>query len=211
MKRLPRNSKKDKLVNERLISVAYGQVGMIQAAAGFFVYLVILAENGFLPKDLLGIRQKWESKAINDLEDSYGQEWTYVARKKLEYTCHTAFFVAIVIVQWADVIICKTRRLSLFQQGMDNWVLNFGLFFETAVAAFLAYTPGMDVALRMQPLKYILFIFIMKYIIVYTLNCRFVWWLPPMPFAILIWIYDEVRRWLLRRSPGGWVEIETYY
>ena len=43
---------------------------------------------------------------------------TYDARKQLEYTCHTAFFVAIVIVQWADVIICKTRRLSLFQQGM---------------------------------------------------------------------------------------------
>lgn len=35
-----------------------------------------------------------------------------------------------------------------------NWVLNFGLVFETAVAAFLSYTPGMDVALRMQPLKY---------------------------------------------------------
>jgi sodium/potassium-transporting ATPase subunit alpha len=43
---------------------------------------------------------------------------TYAQRKKLEYTCHTAFFVAIVVVQWADLIICKTRRLSLFQQGM---------------------------------------------------------------------------------------------
>ena len=42
----------------------------------------------------------------------------YKQRKELEYTCHTAFFVSIVIVQWADVIICKTRRLSLFQQGM---------------------------------------------------------------------------------------------
>ena len=43
---------------------------------------------------------------------------TYRQRKILEYTCHTAFFVSIVIVQWADLIICKTRRLSLFQQGM---------------------------------------------------------------------------------------------
>merc|ERR1739838_283558 len=45
MKRQPRNPKTDKLVNERLISMAYGQIGMIQASAGFFVYLVILAEN----------------------------------------------------------------------------------------------------------------------------------------------------------------------
>ena len=79
---------------------------------------------------------------------------TYDARKQLEHTCHTAFFVAVVIVQWADVIICKTRRLSLYDQGMRNHVLNFGLFFETAVAAALSYTPGLDQGLRMYPLKY---------------------------------------------------------
>lgn len=59
----------------RLISMAYGQIGMIQAAAGFFVYFVIMAENGFLPLTLFGIRKQWDSKAVNDLTDSYGQEW----------------------------------------------------------------------------------------------------------------------------------------
>merc|ERR1739844_705444 len=43
MKRQPRNPFSDKLVNERLISMAYGQIGMIQASAGFFTYFVILA------------------------------------------------------------------------------------------------------------------------------------------------------------------------
>ena len=61
--------------NFRLISVAYGQIGMIQASAGFFTYFVIMAENGFLPNRLLGLRKGWDSKAVNDLEDSYGQEW----------------------------------------------------------------------------------------------------------------------------------------
>lgn len=55
--------------------MAYGQIGMIQAAAGFFVYFVIMAENGFLPLKLFGLRKSWDSKAINDLTDSYGQEW----------------------------------------------------------------------------------------------------------------------------------------
>ena len=31
--------------------MAYGQIGMIQASAGFFTYLVIMAENGFFPSD----------------------------------------------------------------------------------------------------------------------------------------------------------------
>jgi len=193
MKRQPRNPFTDKLVNERLISMAYGQIGMIQASAGFFVYFVIMAENGFLPGRLFGIRRSWDSQAVNDLEDSYGQEWTYADRKILEYTCHTAFFVSIVIVQWADLIICKTRKNSVFQQGMKNHFLNFGLFFETCLAAFLSYCPGMDKGLRMYPLY-------------------FNWWLPALPFSVLIFCYDETRKYLLRRNgPGSWIERETYY
>ncbi|GBM26402.1 Sodium/potassium-transporting ATPase subunit alpha [Araneus ventricosus] len=75
MKRRPRDPLVDKLVNERLISIAYGQIGMIQGAAGFFSYFVIMSENGFLPGKLLGVRKEWDSKAINDLTDSYNQEW----------------------------------------------------------------------------------------------------------------------------------------
>merc|ERR1712184_63032 len=192
MKRQPRNPFTDKLVNERLISMAYGQIGMIQASAGFFVYFVILAENGFWPGRLFGIRRSWDSAAVNDLEDSYGQEWTYADRKVLEYTCHTAFFVSIVVVQWADLIICKTRKNSVFQQGMKNWVMNFGLVFETVLAAILCYTPGMDKGLKMYPLK---------------IN----WWFPAIPFSLLIFIFDESRKFLLRQYPGGWIEKETYY
>merc|ERR1712216_534263 len=187
MKRQPRNPFTDKLVNERLISMAYGQIGMIQASAGFFVYFVILAENGFLPGRLFGIRRSWDSSAVNDLEDSYGQGWTYADRKILEYTCHTAFFVSIVVVQWADLVICKTRKNSVFQQGMKNHFMNFGLIFETVLAALLSYTPGMDKGLRMYPLH---------------IN----WWLPAMPFSLLIFVYDECRKTLLRRNgPGSWV------
>jgi len=193
MKRQPRNPFTDKLVNERLISMAYGQIGMIQASAGFFVYFVILAENGFLPWDLFGLRKSWDSLAINDLEDSYGQEWTYKDRKILEYTCHSAFFVSIVIVQWADLIICKTRMNSVFQQGMKNWFMNFGLCFETLLAVVLCYTPGMDKGLRMYPLK---------------IN----WWIPAMPFSLLIFIYDETRKSILRkRGLQSWIAKETYY
>ncbi|KAK5891456.1 hypothetical protein CgunFtcFv8_018708 [Champsocephalus gunnari] len=171
MKRQPRNPKTDKLVNERLISIAYGQIGMMQATAGFFTYFVILAENGFLPMDLLGIRMQWDDKSINDLEDSYGQQWTYERRKIIEFTCHTAFFASIVVVQWADLIICKTRRNSILQQGMKNRILIFGL---------------------MYPLK----------------PC---WWFCALPYSLLIFLYDEGRRYILRRNPGGWVEQETYY
>ncbi|CAD5115943.1 DgyrCDS4873 [Dimorphilus gyrociliatus] len=192
MKRKPRDPVNDKLVNYRLISMAYGQIGMMQAAAGFFVYFVILCEMGFWPTRLFGIREEWDSRAINNLEDSYGQQWTYAQRKVIEFTCHTSFFVSIVIVQWADLCICKTRRNSIVHQGMFNKHLTFGLFFETTLAAFLAYCPGLDKGLRMYPL-------------------RWTWWIPPLPFSLLIFIYDEVRKYLLRKFPKSWIEEETYY
>jgi len=50
----------------------------------------------------------------------------------------------------------------------------------------------MDKGLKMYPLK---------------LN----WWFPAIPFSILIFIFDELRKWILRENPGGWVEKETYY
>nr|XP_060612624.1 sodium/potassium-transporting ATPase subunit alpha-2-like [Anolis sagrei ordinatus] len=192
MKRQPRNSKTDKLVNERLISMSYGQIGMMQAIAGFFSYFVIMAEYGFLPSILLGLRLDWDDRSKNDLEDSFGQEWTYEQRKVIEYTCHTAFFSSIVVVQWTDLIICKTRKLSLFQQGMKNEILIFGLIEETTLAVFLSYCPGMEIALRMYPLLPM-------------------WWLCPMPFSLLIFVYDEIRKCIIRKHPGGWVERETYY
>jgi len=192
MKRQPRDPVRDRLVNERLISLAYGQIGMIQALAGFVNYFIILMMNGFYPSRLLGIRVEWDDRSNNALEDSYGQEWTYGQRKIVEFTCHTAFFTSIVIVQWADLLISKTRRLSIFQQGMKNKVLIAGLFEETLLATFLSYCPGMDAGLRMYPLMWM-------------------WWIVPMPFSLIIWLYDETRKYLIRRYPGGWAESETYY
>jgi len=192
MKRNPRNKFTDKLVNERLISMAYGQIGMIQALAGFVCYVIVLMQNGFLPGDLIGLRVDWDDKNNNNLEDSYGQEWSYSQRKIVEFTCHTMFFTAIVIVQWADLLICKTRRLSIFQQGMKNKIMIAGLLEETCLAAFLSYCPGTDAMLRMYPIEW-------------------TWWFVPMPFSAIIFAYDEIRKTLIRRYPGGWVENETYY
>lgn len=117
---------------------------------------------------------------------------TYTKRKTLEYTCHTAFFVSIVIVQWADLIICKTRRNSIVHQGMRNYVLNFGLVFETILAAILSYCPGMPILLRLYPLK-------------------LSWWFPALPFSFLIFIFDEARRFILRRNPGGQCQIFSFF
>ena len=89
-----------------------------------------------------GIRNEWDSRAINDLTDSYYQEWTYEDRKLLEYTCQAGFLFSVVIVQWACVVQARSRRLSVLQRPLNNWVLNFSLIFETILAFLIIYIPG---------------------------------------------------------------------
>lgn len=41
--------------------------------------------------------------------------------------------------------------------------MTFGLFFETALAAFLTYCPGLEQGLRMQNLRYDSFLHLMDF------------------------------------------------
>ncbi|CAF0938261.1 unnamed protein product [Adineta steineri] len=193
MTRGPIDKFRDLLINRRLISLCWGQIGLIQITAGFFTWVVVMAENGFWPSRLIGIRKAWDAAAINDLEDSYGQEWTYRQRKILEYMGYSAFLAAIIVVQIANLLICKTRRLSLFQQGVrTNMFVNFCLVFMPVVAVLLIYIPGLNRAIfleRLQP----------------------IWWLCPVPFALMIFGYDEIRKLFIRKHPDGWVAKETYH
>ena len=116
-----------------------------------------------------------------------------------------AYWVSIVVVQWADLLICKTRWLSIKQQGLRNSILNFGLFFETLLAAWLCY-GGIFSVLGTQPI-------------------RFTHWMPGVPWSMMIFMYDETRKYLMRatspevvdavtgavKRQAGWIEKSTYY
>jgi len=105
---------------------------------------------------------------------------------------NTAYFISIIIVQWADLMICKTRIKSLFTQGMTNIFMNWALLFETALGGFLVYSPVANTVTG-------------------TRSIKFLWWLPAIPFAIWIYTYDELRKAWIRNYRHGWVENTTYW
>jgi sodium/potassium-transporting ATPase subunit alpha len=186
MSRKPRNSETDKLVTSRLISFSYLQIGVIQALAGFFTYFVVMGNFGFPPTILLNKAFDWGQ--TNVLVNGYSE----IDRDEALRSAQTAFFVSIVVVQWADLMICKTRKLSILQQGMMNKMLNFGLFSETFLAAVLCYVPVCNVLFGTRPISLL-------------------HWLPGVPFSILIFCYDESRKFLIRAMPGGFLDKKTYY
>lgn len=196
MHRPPRNAAKDRLVNSRLLYIAYGLLGVAHSVGGFFLYFVVMAQYGWWPSRLLSIRGEWDNESNNALEDSYGQEWSMGQRGHLLATCNSAFFFAIVQMQWANLIITKTRQASIVQQGMNNWMLNGALVVETILAAILIYTPVIP-----------------QYLGIYPLELE--WWVVTLPFSGFLIFWDEMRRLLIRRSNkislGQYLRQETIY
>jgi len=105
---------------------------------------------------------------------------------------NSAYFISIIVVQWADLMICKTRIRSLFEQGMTNTFMNYALFFETILGAFLVYVPVANTVTGTRPL-------------------RFTWWTAAVPFSLAIYIYDELRKGWIRKNRFGWLHRNTYW
>uniref|UniRef100_G3RT56 Sodium/potassium-transporting ATPase subunit alpha n=1 Tax=Gorilla gorilla gorilla TaxID=9595 RepID=G3RT56_GORGO len=193
MNRKPRHKNKDRLVNQPLAVYSYLHIGLMQALGAFLVYFTVYAQEGFLPRTLINLRVEWEKDYVNDLEDSYGQEWTRYQREYLEWTGYTAFFVGILVQQIADLIIRKTRRNSIFQQGLfRNKVIWVGITSQIIIGLILSYGLGSVTALSFTML-------------------RAQYWFVAVPHAILIWAYDEVRKLFIRLYPGSWWDKNMYY
>lgn len=107
-------------------------------------------------------------------------------------------------MQWSDLLICKTRNLSISQQGMVNGNMIFGLFFETILVAILSYVPFLNLVLGTRAVALPHF------------------GVPSFSFFVVIMSYDELRKIYVRngmkRERGsnrvkldGWVVRNTYY
>ncbi|XP_053308670.1 potassium-transporting ATPase alpha chain 2-like [Spea bombifrons] len=193
MTRKPRHPKKDRLVNQQLLAYSYFNIAAIESFAGFMNYFTVMAQQGFLPGTLLGLRAPWEDKNIQELEDSYGQEWTYTQRLYQEWYCYTAFFIGIVSCQMMNTVIRKTRRNTILTRNFfRNKIIFLGVLSQIVIGVFLCYCPGMDEALHFMPL-------------------RVEYWFVTIEYTILVLVYDELRKLLIRKFPGSWVDRELYY
>jgi hypothetical protein len=114
------------------------------------------------------------------------------------------YLISIVVVQWSDLLICKTRNLSISQQGMVNGNMIFGLFFETTLVGILSYIPFLNLVLGTRAVALPHF------------------GVPSFSFFVIILSYDELRKIYVRngmtRERGsnrvklnGWVVRNTYY
>ena len=114
----------------------------------------------------------------------------------------TSYWVAIVVMQWSVLLICKTRNLSFSEHGLRNPSSGYGLLFETSLAVVVTYVPFVHEVIGSRPLD-------LRH---FGLNA--------LPFCTLLIFYDELRKYLMRKlshiEPGkrpqySWLFRNTYY
>jgi len=115
---MPPRKRDERLLSGKLLFMSYGIIGMLQAAAGFFSYFVVLYRGGW----------------------TWGQE--LAPADPLYLKAVTAFFASIIICQIADVMICRTRRESAFAKGLfSNKLVLAGIASEMILLSIIVYNP----------------------------------------------------------------------
>ena len=116
----------------------------------------------------------------------HGGGWRYgralAMRDPLYLRATTACFSAIVVLQIMNVFLCRSATRSIFSTGiLGNPLIWGGVIVEIALVALIGYTPVGNSIFATAPI-----------------NAR--QWLFILPFAAVMLVAEEMRKWIVRAS-----------
>ncbi|CAO3570758.1 unnamed protein product [Mortierella alpina] len=181
----PRNAKKEHLITGKIYLQSYIFIGSIMTFFSnmlFFTYLKEYTGLGF--KDLVfTFLTDIPAEKLNPgitIEDFNGY---YVN------TGQCVTFIALVIMQWGNVLSIRNRRLSILQadpirEKRRNLWLFAGMFASLLIAILVTETRAINEVMLTNPVP-------IKY------------WLLPIPCAFAVLLADEVRKLMARCFPNS--------
>jgi calcium-translocating P-type ATPase len=155
MSRPPR-PRSERLLTWRLLARAYLWLGPLQAAAAMAAFFFVLGVAG------------WTYGTPLDASDPVYRQAT------------TACLAAIVLMQVANVFICRDERASAFAAGPANVLIHGGIAFELALLAAIVYAPSCQALFGTAALPAAVWLFI-------------------VPFALSMLALEEARKGAVRR------------
>jgi magnesium-transporting ATPase (P-type) len=156
----PPRSRADRLLNWPLLARAYLFLGMMQAAAAMSAYWFVLRHGG------------WH----------FGEK--LAAHDPLYLQATTACLSAIIVMQIANVFLCRSDRRSAFAFGFfSNKLIVAGIAAEITLILLIDYTPWGNALFGTAPIPLAVWLFI-------------------IPFALAMLVIEETRKWLVRRRPS---------
>ncbi|KAG0369079.1 hypothetical protein BC939DRAFT_454054 [Gamsiella multidivaricata] len=178
----PRNAKKEHLITSKIYLQSYIFIGSVMTFFSNMLFYTYLKEyTGLAFKDLvLTFGEIDYSKLHPGITPSEFNNY-YVN------TGQCVTFIALVIMQWGNVLSIRNRRMSILQadpirEKRRNLWLFLGMFCSLAVAILVTEVPAINEVMLTNPVP-------IKY------------WLLPIPCAFAVLLLDEMRKAMLRAFP----------
>ncbi|VEU23296.1 DEKNAAC104422 [Brettanomyces naardenensis] len=178
--RPPRNVKKDRLVDWRLMLHSYLLPGIIETVCSFAMSYWWLDSHNFKFSVLWWSFGDY-SGAPSDVQNN---------SVSLLNKASAIYFVNLVVMQWFNAMATRTRYLSVFthppffNRATQNWRLLPAIVFALVMAFIFCYIPGL------QP-------------VASSSTVPVAHWFLPMAFGLALLSVDELRKAAVRRWPRG--------
>ncbi|KAM3718688.1 Sodium/potassium-transporting ATPase subunit alpha-B [Dirofilaria immitis] len=171
-----------RLVSKALLVYSYIFVGSIISAGCFIAYLFVFWFYEITIRDLFhsDIKHWRPNSAV--LVTNTGKHYTGEMQVFIHGQAKAAWHITLVMSQVFHFWLCTTRRISIFKHGTQNIAAVLALLIEICLLNFMIYMPGVQDWLRVaHPPAFV--------------------WLFCLPVGIILIIFNETRKWLIRRYP----------
>lgn len=180
----PRNSKKEHLITAKIYLQSYVFIGSVMTFFSNMLFYMYIKEYTGVPfKDLVFTYgyPNFQHRYPHIDDDMFNNYYVNTGQ------CVT--FVALVIMQWGNVLSIRNRRMSILQADpirpkRRNLWLFAGMFTSLLMAIFVTQVPWINQIMLTNPVP-------IKY------------WLLPFPCALAVLLLDEIRKLMLRTFPNS--------
>ncbi|KAJ7713558.1 hypothetical protein B0H16DRAFT_1899480 [Mycena metata] len=173
--RKPRDRKKDRLADVRLLGHAYFFLGILETVTSMTAAFYFGFHRNGVPFSAL-----WRKYGTSTVDPTLLAELTSRAQ--------SLYFFNLVIMQWFNLLSTRTRRLSLFQQNpigspaTRNVYIFPAMLAALALACFFSYIPWFQT-------------------IFLTRGIQAEFFFLPMAYGAVLLFLDETRKWCNRAYP----------
>jgi sodium/potassium-transporting ATPase subunit alpha len=214
--RPPRNIRKDRLVDTKLIFHAYFYIGLLECFLSFTMAFWYMERKGVPFSEFFHLQKTMESLLtvnaaamwlkFGNLDPQYDPD--YVAAVTNEAS--SIYFVTLVVMQLFNLLATRTRRLSLFQQPpifnkeTQNYLLFPAMVFAIVIAFICKSSTTLQAQFSILTLAPVLYIPGLQSSIL-TTRVPVEHWFLPAAFGLGLLILDEGRKYVVRTYPKSFL------
>ncbi|TKR73650.1 hypothetical protein L596_020936 [Steinernema carpocapsae] len=181
MKKPPRK-RNIRLVSFTLLFYSYIIAGGMVIVGCTLAYFFTYWFHGIHPLDLFFTSQDYFRYHPVGNFTSNGNLYDEPTQLDIRNQAAAAYYMTMIMSQVYHVWQCKTRRTSIFTHGISNIVTIYAVIIEVCLVIIFVYVPGIRFIMGSSPPPYEV-------------------WFFSLGVGICLWIYNEMRKYLIRRDP----------